>query len=430
MRLGEEEIVGEERQDAGVERGPEAEPGRGDEDADEEDQRQAGDGKEVVDQHREARRQRDDPGRCQIVDEVAVGRDRRRPDDCLTRRVTVGRDQRHLEISRGPKQFLRHALTEKPRQEAPRPLAAEHDPADVARAREGKDLVRDMPLRVERHDLGPERFGEALGVGDGVLGGVGKRLGEGRDHAHRDPRRMRPLGHPLRGPDQRLGHRRFVDADEDAVLRRPWAADRVRPHVGGHLGIDPIGRDAHRKLAQRREVALREEVLHRPADLLGHVDLALACSRSISSSAGRSISSISSASCEHAVGHRLADADAGDPGDDVVEALEVLDVERREDVDAARRAPRRCRASAWDAGCPGGSNGPARRSAAMRRPPREHGVEVELGERPAAILDLLPRQDLEVGQSAAVSARPCVSTMPTTTSTPPALRRRACSSMA
>ena len=37
---------------------------------------------------------------------------------------------------------------------------------------------------------------------------------------------------------------------------------------------------------------------------------------------------------EHGVGQRLADDDAGDLGDDVVEAFDVLDVERRPDVDA------------------------------------------------------------------------------------------------
>ena len=37
---------------------------------------------------------------------------------------------------------------------------------------------------------------------------------------------------------------------------------------------------------------------------------------------------------EHAIGHRLSHDDAGDLGDHVVQALDVLDVERRVDVDA------------------------------------------------------------------------------------------------
>ena len=37
---------------------------------------------------------------------------------------------------------------------------------------------------------------------------------------------------------------------------------------------------------------------------------------------------------EDRVRHRLAHPDAGDPGDDVVQALDVLDVQRRVDVDA------------------------------------------------------------------------------------------------
>ena len=54
----------------------------------------------------------------------------------------------------------------------------------------------------------------------------------------------------------------------------------------------------------------------------------------IRSSGVRSTSSTSSARVDDAVGHGLAHADAGDPRDDVVQAFDVLDVERRVDVDA------------------------------------------------------------------------------------------------
>ena len=47
-----------------------------------------------------------------------------------------------------------------------------------------------------------------------------------------------------------------------------------------------------------------------------------------------STSTTSSASLQHAVGHGLAHGDAGDARDDVGEAFEMLDVERRPDVDA------------------------------------------------------------------------------------------------
>ena len=61
-----------------------------------------------------------------------------------------------------------------------------------------------------------------------------------------------------------------------------------------------------------------------------------------SSSGGRSTSTTSSASSKHGVGHGLVHADAGDAADDVVQALQMLHVERRPHVDAGRpAAPRR-----------------------------------------------------------------------------------------
>ena len=56
--------------------------------------------------------------------------------------------------------------------------------------------------------------------------------------------------------------------------------------------------------------------------------------RDRSASGEMSTTSTSSASSTTAVRDGLAHPDAGDAGDDVVEALEVLDVQRRDDVDA------------------------------------------------------------------------------------------------
>jgi hypothetical protein len=52
------------------------------------------------------------------------------------------------------------------------------------------------------------------------------------------------------------------------------------------------------------------------------------------------------------------------------------------------------------------------------RPAHEDGVEVHLLEHLPAVLDPPPREDLQPSSSASVSLRPCVSTTPTTTSTP------------
>ena len=96
-------------------------------------------------------------------------------------------------------------------------------------------------------------------------------------------------------------------------------------------------RSAVRRSASSRSairLPLRKKLLRGALGLLGQVDLALRKPPS-SRRAGRSTSSISSASSRTRVGHGLAHADAGDLRDDVVQALEVLHVERRVDVDAA-----------------------------------------------------------------------------------------------
>ena len=63
---------------------------------------------------------------------------------------------------------------------------------------------------------------------------------------------------------------------------------------------------------------------------------------------------------------------------------------------------------------------------AERRLSRENGVEVHLLEHDAAIVDLSPGNDFEIADPSSVSARPCVSTKPMTTSTPS--RRNVCAS--
>ena len=99
------------------------------------------------------------------------------------------------------------------------------------------------------------------------------------------------------------------------------------------VGVDRLRRAAQRELAQREQVAPLEEVLGRALRLLGQVDLALR--EPLQQLLGRDVDELDLVGAlEHGVGHRLAHLDAGDLRDDVVEALDVLDVERRVDVDA------------------------------------------------------------------------------------------------
>ena len=99
------------------------------------------------------------------------------------------------------------------------------------------------------------------------------------------------------------------------------------------LGLDLLGDLAQRDLAQGGEVLDLEEAVERGRDARGRVDLA-----GLHAGDQRLRREVDDDDLvglpEDVVGQRLADRHAGQLGDAVVERLEVLDVDRREDVDA------------------------------------------------------------------------------------------------
>ena len=99
------------------------------------------------------------------------------------------------------------------------------------------------------------------------------------------------------------------------------------------LLVDLLRGAAQGQLAQRGQVALAEEVLQRLVGPAGRVDLP--CLHPAEQRVGaRSISSTSSASSTTRSGSVSRTRDAGDALDDVGQALQVLDVDRGDDVDA------------------------------------------------------------------------------------------------
>ena len=235
----------------------------------------------------------------------------------------------------------------------------------------------------------PKRVGQTLALADhGLGGGVGADEGE----------------HPLRG--------------------RPGPGDAGAAHPVAHVGVDMGGRAAERDLAQCGEVALAEEAVERAGGVVGAVDLALL---QAGPQLGRGdVDQFDLVGhLEHAVRQRLGRADAGDAGDVVVEALEVLDVERAPDVDAGGEQfgdvlPALGVAAAGGVG--------VREFVDEQQPgaARQGGVEVELLERLAAVRACSWRGSTGRSPSwASVSARPCVSISPARTSAPSARRRRA-----
>ena len=176
---------------------------------------------------------------------------------------------------------------------------------------------------------------------------------------------------------------------------------------------------------------LRKKLRTARAGLVGHVDLALGQRRCSSSSGGRSTSSTSSASSSRRSGTVSRTTTPVICCDDVVDALEVLHVQRRVDVDARRRAAPARPASAWGGASRARSCGRARRPGAGRagaRAPRRgrtravarRGSSTSRGGQPLETLERAPRSPPAVGLDAS----------PTTTSTPSARVARAASSIA
>ena len=131
----------------------------------------------------------------------------------------------------------------------------------------------------------------------------------------------------------------------------------------------------------------------RALGLLRHIDLALV--QTLDQILGRKIDDLDIVGLvENAVGHGLAHANPGDLGDDVVEALDMLDIKRRKNVDAggddlldieiALGMPA--------AGCVGVGELVDEN---QLRAALQDRVEIHLGQEVTLVVDLLPRNHLE-----------------------------------
>ena len=174
--------------------------------------------------------------------------------------------------------------------------------------------------------------------------------------------------------------------NEQALVHGPCLADALRVAVVEHLVVDAVGRAAQRHLAQRNEVALAEEALDGSLGLLGEIHLALG--HAIEQLFGREVDELYLVGAvEHGIGQRLPDAHAGHLAHDVVQALEVLHVERGVHADTGGEeflhvlpAFRVARA-----------RGVRMRKLVdeqQRRPARERGIDVEFAQHGALVRDL------------------------------------------
>ena len=213
---------------------------------------------------------------------------------------------------------------------------ADDDLGDVVGVGEAEQIVGDAALDAgNRQRLAAERFREPHRVGEPVALLVAQLQAAPRLDADGGPRRMQAVGQAL-GVAHEPGRARILaDADQDALARRPWAGNGVGLHMGEQLLVDPLGGAPQRQFAQRGQVARREIMLKRALGLFRYIDLALF--QALDQIVGREIDQLDRVGAvEHRIRYGLAHPHMRDLRDDVVEALDVLDVDRGIDVDAVR----------------------------------------------------------------------------------------------
>ena len=204
---------------------------------------------------------------------------------------------------------------------------ADDDLGDVVGVREADHVVGDAPVAARDGDrLAAERFGEPQRVGDAVALLLGELQAAPCLDVERGPRRMQPIGQPLGVAHKARGARILADADQNALARRPGPGMACACIWVSNCSST---RSAVRRSAssrKRRQVAGRKEMLERALGLLGDVDLAFL--QALDQIVGREVDELDGVGAvEDRIRHGLAHAHVRDLGDDVVQALDVLDVD-------------------------------------------------------------------------------------------------------
>ena len=209
---------------------------------------------------------------------------------------------------------------------------ADHNLRHVARAGVVDQFLGDvLPAKGDRFSaelLGqPQRLHDAVAVGLAQVG-----LG-GRFDIRRDPLGANTCRQPFAGAHKSRRQRAGADADQQPFHCRPQFAHAIFAAEILHLRIDALGGSAQGQLAQGDQVSLAEEIARGPLGHLALVDLPLM--NALQQLIGRSVDQLDLIRLfQHRIGQRFAHDDAGDALHHVVEALDVLDVERGVDVDA------------------------------------------------------------------------------------------------
>ncbi len=204
----------------------------------------------------------------------------------------------------------------------------------VVGLREADHVVSDAPIAARYCDrLATEGLRQPKRVGDTVALFLAKLNGAASLDIERRPRRVQPVGQALGIAHEPCRSRILADADHDALACRPRPLDRPCLHLRAQLLVHALGGAPQSELAQRGQIGRREEMLQRPLGLFRDIDLSFL--QALDQVVRRDVDQFHGiGAIEDGVRHRLADAHAGDLRDDVVQALEVLDVDGGVDVDA------------------------------------------------------------------------------------------------
>jgi hypothetical protein len=213
---------------------------------------------------------------------------------------------------------------------------SDNDLRDVVLAGKFQDHLggrRDRPAGAEDVGARAELLCLEQDAGDSIalLSGHGGKLRGFHIDGH--PFGVELIGQPAGGADQALAERTRTDGDQESFGGGPGSRDGARLHVRPHLVVDALSRTAHGHLAQGSEIPLAEEILDGTRGLFRDVDFALL--HALEQLVRWQVDQLDLAGfIDDTIGNGLAHHDARDLGDDVVQALEVLDIEGGIDVDA------------------------------------------------------------------------------------------------
>ena len=291
------------------------------------------------------------------------------------------RDHVHVDVAGSPDRAIADAGSGEQGREPVPAAHAEHELGGVLGPGEGQQRLR----HVVADDL---VVGPAKGLDQAALLGERGRIGAGQavrlgDVDREEVAAGRAGGDPGRSPDQRVALGPPGERDHHPFPRFPGPVDVVRRPVPLQPLVDLVGQPEQGEFAQRGQVPGAEVVRQRRVDLLRRVDVAVGhpaaqCLR-------RHVDELDLVGrADDRVGDGLPLRHAGDLLDHVVQRRQMLDVDVRDDVDAGLEQflhvlPALLVARSGDVRV---------RELVHERhlgPARQHGVDVHLVERRAAV---------------------------------------------